>query len=111
MFVRQEDWSVAAALVMLAVAVGLVSVWRGGMGDMAAAARWLAWVGLGASPLLEWSQAPFAGVTWASCIFLLLIVTLALSTRYLARRMSLEVLSAIGGVLSLSALVMALLGY
>jgi hypothetical protein len=96
---------------MAAVAVGLLSLWEEAAHDLAGGVRWLAWLALGASPLLQWAQAPFVGPVWAGGMYLFLIITLALAGRYAAPRMSQEVNVVITGGLSLAALVMALLGY
>jgi hypothetical protein len=111
LFVREGYWSVAAVLVMLAVAVGLVSLWQEARRDMAAAARWLAWLGLGMSPLLEWREAPFAGVVWVGGVYLLLVLTLAFSARFVMRHVGQGLPAVVAGALSLGAVVLALVVY
>jgi hypothetical protein len=111
LFVRQAGWTLSAVPVAIAVGVGLLALWKGATREPAAGVRWLAWLGLGAAQLLEWDQAPLAGPVWASGVYLVLILALGLSARYLTRRVDRGLLAAITWAFSLVALLLALVGY
>ena len=102
-------WSPLVVLVMLAVATGALALWRDATHNLAGGARLLAWLGLGAMPLLGWPQPLFPGIAWASFVYALLVLVAAMLARFITRRVRPEALTVLAWALAGASLLFALL--
>ena len=75
-------WNLSSIFSMLCVAVGLAALSGRAARNLASAARWLAWLGLGFAPLLaDWVAIPLQRLILASLVYAAGIVILAGGSR------------------------------
>jgi hypothetical protein len=107
-------WNLSSVLSLLAVGAGLVALSMSASRDLPGAVGWLAWLGLGLTPVWAgWDQPPLPGIYWASLVYAIAIALLAIIGRFISAYARDKGVAIIIGVwvLAILSLLAALLGY
>jgi hypothetical protein len=111
LYLVRAEGSLSVVLATLAVGVALVALWADVPRDLAASARWLAWLGLGLQPLLLLPQTFLPDLAWAAALYLLALLVLTGVSRLIVGRVPQGALGVGALVVAVGGLLAALLGF
>jgi hypothetical protein len=111
LYLVRAEGPISVVLATLAVGVALVALWSDTPRDLAASARWLAWLGLGLQPLMLLPQTLLPELAWAAALYILSLLALTGVARLIVGRVTQGALGVGAHVIAVGGLLAALLGF